>query len=167
MLGCAPSHTWGPRSPTAPALLGSVMGSLWAGIPRIPAMPGQGWMLVEASAGVGEPVWGIAWPRFPVWAPSLPLAGLLLAAHRAERSQAAAHSPRSCGARSYSTPCPPPHPPPAAVGDLVLSVLGGGPAGQAEGGRGSSSGHLARGRTPQCGTPAHLLCPRPFAPSLA
>lgn len=49
------------------------MGSLWAGIPRTPATPGQGWTGCASRPLLGGgAVWGIVWPRFPVWAPPLP-----------------------------------------------------------------------------------------------
>lgn len=51
------------------------MGSLWAGIPRTPATPGQGWTGCASRPLLGGgAVWGIVWPRFPVWAPPLPRA---------------------------------------------------------------------------------------------
>lgn len=177
MLKCTPSHTWGPRSPTAPD--GLTVGRH----PPDPRHAGAGldWVRVEASAGwgscLGDRVAQV--PRVgPATASSLdgvqcksllwhrgaelrPLAGLLLEAHRAGRSRAAVR--RQETAVSDHTP----RTPLAAVGDLVLSLPGGGPASRAEGGRGASSGHLALGRTPQCGASAPLLCPRPFAPSLA
>lgn len=138
MLKCTPSHTWGPRSPTAPD--GLTVGRH----PPDPRHAGAGldWVRVEASAGwgscLGDRVAQV--PRVgPATASSLdgvqcrsllwhrgaeprPLAGLLLEAHRAGRSWAAVR--RQETAVSDHTP----RTPLAAVGDLVLSLPGGGPA---------------------------------------
>lgn len=138
MLKCTPSHTWGPRSLTAPD--GLTVGRH----PLDPRHAGAGldWVRVEASAGWGSclgdrvaqvPRVGPATAsgldgvqcRSPLWhrgAEPRPLAGLLLEAHRAGRSRAAVR--RQETAVSDHTP----RTPLAAVGDLVLSLPGGGPA---------------------------------------